>query len=201
MTCDLENKVKVTQFELGLRLARCFCAPNLVRIREIFLQILSGNQLAYIPLPAQCDNIIRPIFQTGVYKMYKIGQWPEPPPPYGIWTTGMYTPNLVILARLLLKWSWLLCDLENGSSWPRYNPRQVFHERYIYLHTKFPVHIIRAIAVMSCFWQIHEADLCDLKVGQCNPDTIPSRLSMTGTYTPNLVILVILGHSPLKLSW
>ena len=34
----------------------CFCVPNLVKIRQIFLEILSGNHLAYAHPPAQCDN-------------------------------------------------------------------------------------------------------------------------------------------------
>ena len=58
---------------------------------------------------------------------------------------GTCTPNLVILPHLLLELLWYyrlydeihkvdLCDLGNGSWWPIYNSKQVFHERY--LHTK-----------------------------------------------------------------
>ena len=38
-------------------------------------------------------------------------------------------------------WWWIhkldLCDLGSMSGWPTYNPKQRFHERYMYLNTKF----------------------------------------------------------------
>ena len=44
---DLENKVKVTQFELRLCLAWCLFVRNFLRIYEIFLQIFSRHHLSY----------------------------------------------------------------------------------------------------------------------------------------------------------
>ena len=44
--CDLENEVNVTRFKLDLRLTLLLLCTNLVRIRQIFLQILSGNHLS-----------------------------------------------------------------------------------------------------------------------------------------------------------
>ena len=135
-----------------------------------------------------------------------------------------------------------LCDLESGSSWPIYNTKQVFQERY--LHTKFgeprlfpsqvgnivymieftklnsgtlkvgqgdphtisisffmrstctyePNLVILAHLFLELSWQrrlydeIHNVDLCDLESGSRWPYTIPSRFSMGGTYTLNLVI-------------
>ena len=54
--CDLENKVKVTQLNLLFVLPWCFCAPNLARIHQIFIQIFSRNHLSHgITLNDLCD--------------------------------------------------------------------------------------------------------------------------------------------------
>ena len=54
--CHLENEVKVTKFELGLRLALVLLCTNLVRIDQIFFQILSGNNPSYVvALNDLCD--------------------------------------------------------------------------------------------------------------------------------------------------
>ena len=42
---DFENDVKVTQFELGLRLALVILCTKSVWIHQIFLQIMGGNHL------------------------------------------------------------------------------------------------------------------------------------------------------------
>ena len=66
----LKIEVKVTRFELGLRLVLVLKCTKLVKIRQIFFWILSRNHLAYAhpPLQVQCDHILRRIFQTGLSK-------------------------------------------------------------------------------------------------------------------------------------
>ena len=64
--CDLEIEVKVTRVKLDLCLALVLICTNLVKIRQIFLEILSENHLAYAHPRVQRDNIIRPVFQTCV---------------------------------------------------------------------------------------------------------------------------------------
>ena len=45
--CYLEKKAKVTRFDLGLLLALVVLCTILVRIREIFIHILSGNHISH----------------------------------------------------------------------------------------------------------------------------------------------------------
>ena len=45
---DLENEVKITRFDLVFVVPWYSCVPKLVRIRRIFLQILSQNHLKYV---------------------------------------------------------------------------------------------------------------------------------------------------------
>ena len=62
MTCDLEIEVKVDGFTFDL-------VPNLVKKRQIFLDILYGNHLAYARPSVKRDIIIYVyvlIFQAGV---------------------------------------------------------------------------------------------------------------------------------------
>ena len=84
-----------------------------------------------------------------------------------------------------------LCDLESRSSWPRYNPKQLLHERC--LHTKFrePSSYVMSsycgnVVVMMKFTKLTSVTL---KIYQGDCDTIPSRFAMRGTYTLNLLIL------------
>ena len=54
--CDLGNEVKVTRFELGCGLPWCSCVIYLVRICQIFLEVLSLNHLSYgVTLNDLCD--------------------------------------------------------------------------------------------------------------------------------------------------
>ena len=56
----------------------CFCVSNLVKVRQIFLEILSGNHLAYAHLPACSYNAITryvPFFKR-VYKK-RLGEFPQ----------------------------------------------------------------------------------------------------------------------------
>ena len=45
---DIENEVKITSSSLVFILPSYFCVPYLVRICQVFLQILSGNHLSYV---------------------------------------------------------------------------------------------------------------------------------------------------------
>ena len=64
--CNLEIEVKVTQFELGLRLALVLRCTKFGENMSNILQISRGNHLTYARPAVQCDNIIHPVCQTGI---------------------------------------------------------------------------------------------------------------------------------------
>ena len=69
--CYLEIEVKVTQFELGPCLLWCSCVPYLVRIDQIFLQILSGNHLSH----ADALNNLCEVEIDVKFTRFELGLW------------------------------------------------------------------------------------------------------------------------------
>ena len=68
--CDLGKEVKVARFD-GCGLPWCSCVLYLVRIHQIFLEILSGNHLSYaVALKCLCNlenEIIVTRFELGLH--------------------------------------------------------------------------------------------------------------------------------------
>ena len=54
------------RFKLLLATPCCFCAPNLVRISQIFLEILSGNNLSYAVASNDLCDLGNEVKDTGL---------------------------------------------------------------------------------------------------------------------------------------
>ena len=111
---------------------------------------------------------------------------------------GIHRTNFVIVTFFLLELTsclwWIykidLCDLESASRWSKYNPKQLFHKRY--LHSKWgdPSSSHSQVMVVTlCLWWIYtKLTSATFKVGQDDLHTIPSSFAMRSTHTPNLMI-------------